>query len=552
MVERVLVIDAGESATLLLVAEHILGEIQIRHHVSIPKSLGAPEQLIPETIAQLRAEHDPLKVILILPQSETVSQRIVTGNQEITEFVAQEASRFQQIQGDEPVFDHQLLQEKPEKSYWLSYCQPRVIEDHLARLGLTIDDLDDVTSAAQGLWGFFESSSTSRNNAYVIDVGRQHSSVMQIRGGQPVFATSFVSTVENPHHLVNNEALDRWFDRLESARSTLQGIAKRPIDFEPDDEIILTGDDRLLQPIELGLQQRVKVPLRFAHPAAEDDTIPGDFGNALGVARSSLGASSLRISLLPQEHRLRSDQRVVWNRLRGWTSVLALIGSLLLLIGSWQKFTLLRFKKDLLANTQIAIEKMARTEQSLVNFAGQYERVRPILRFQQETRELIDTLAILQASSGDPSYWLVLLADYDSYNSKALNAGATNSLEILSQPPLNTRLGNASGFVAEFSFIDEGEAMRSKLVALVKELNQAGIYANVDTLPEDVRRPLAHTNVVLENRHVALSLQLERNVFKQRLALAPSPASDTTIQPTEADTSFLDRKERIPEVPAQP
>ncbi|MDA7510687.1 hypothetical protein N8737_03080 [Verrucomicrobia bacterium] len=552
MVERVLVIDAGESATLIVVAERILGSIQVRHHVSIPINLGPPEQLVPETIAQLRLEYDTIRAVLIVPQSETVSQRISLKNESIEDFVAKESGRFREIEGNPPVVDHQSLNEKSEKAYWLTYCQPHVIEQRLKHLGLRLDEIDDVTSAAQGFWGFFETVHNKQGTSYVIDVGRRHSSIMGIKEGKPSFATSFSSPLNIENGPLTHEALTHWFQRLREAPAALHGLPQQTLRFEDQHQVILAGDEALLQPIEEGFTTRTGASPQFARPQAEISSAPGEFNIALGVARASLGPSSLHISLLPNEQRNRRDQRLIWSCLRGWSTAIALTTILLLLVGTWQKFTLFQFKNELLQDTNVAIDKMLNTEKTLIDFADQYERVRPILRFQQETTELIETLAALSQHSQDPSYWLVLLADNDSYTTKT--TGKTNESSGLLLSSQSTQLRKKPGFVAEFSFTNEGEAMRAKLTSLVNRLNDTQIYANVDTLPEDVRRPLANTNVVLNNRHVALSLERHRNYFEKQLTLKEddTTANNEPLVDTETPSTFKKRNDRIPPPQSNP
>jgi hypothetical protein len=552
MVERVLVIDAGESATLIVVAERILGSIQIRQHVSIPIDLGSPEQLVPETIAQLRSEFEPIRVILIVPQSETVSQRISLQYESIDEFVTKESNRFQEIEGNQPVVDHQSLNEKAEEAYWLTYCQPHIIDQRLKHIGLQTEEIDDVTSATQGFWGFYESIRKKSASSFVIDVGRRHTSIMGIEEGTPSFATSFSSTLQLEHEAPSDEALTRWFQRLQEAPAALHGLSQQTLRFEADHQIILAGDEALLQPIEEAFTKRTGVSPQFARPQATINSAPGGFNIALGVARASLGPSSLHISLLPKEQRNRRDQRKIWSCLRGWSTAVATATILLLLVGTWQKFTLFQFKHDLLQDTNTAIDKMLNTEQTLTEFADQYERVRPILRFQQETTELIETLAALGEHSQDPSYWLVLLADNDSYTTKTTGTTNDNSALLLSKQ--STHLRENPGFVAEFTFADEGETMRSKLTALVDRLKDTQIFSNVDTLPEDVRRPLANTNVVLSNQHIALYLQRHRNYFERRLSLKENDSakpSKSSIE-TEGQSTFNNRNERIPAPQSNP
>ena len=548
MVERILVIDAGESATLIVVAERILGEIQIRHHVSIPIDLGPADQIVPETIAQLRIEYEPIRVILIIPQSETVSQRITLQDETIEEFVTHEANRFQEIEGNLPVVDHQALGDKQHKSYWLTYCQPDVIEQRLRTIGLQLDDIDDVTSAAQGFWGFYESVCNNDETAYVIDVGHHHTALMGIRSASPVFATSFTSSLPTRDEGSYSTELQNWYRRLELAPSSLHGIPKETLQFDSEHKIILGGDEKLLESIQSHFPQLSGVSPKFSRSHREEETTPAEFSIALGVARAALGSSRLHISLLPERNKRIRDQRLTWNRLRGWTTALALVTILLLLIGTWQQFTLNQFKRSLLDDTNQAIARMIDTENSLSEFADKYERIRPILRFQQETTELVETMAALQASGEDPTYWLVLLADNQSYASRAIPSLTTNNTENVEPPSSPSPLLDKPGFVAEFTFVDQGESMRRKLLSLVDQLNASGLYTNVDTLPDDLRRPLANTNVLANSQYVALSLELHRNYFDRQLFLRSSP--DGSAPPSENSgegprSSFLNRREQM-------
>ena len=549
VVERLLVIDPGESATLMIVAERIMGEIQIRHRVSIPGTLGPMDQLVPETLSQLRDEYAPLRVILIVPQSETVSQRVLLKDESIESFVSKESTQFAEVEGNLPVFDHQALPGTNPQAYWLTYCQPHVIDHTLSRLGLLLEDIDDVTSAVQGFLGFFEPARTVPDVAFVIDVGRQHSSLMRIEQGMPVYATSFSSDLNRAQNQPSQSSLDQWFRRLVSAPKTLHDIAPQSNDFPQRSTLILAGDEILLAPIESQFESQLGISPRFVRPTASDSQTPREFSLAQGVAQGALRNQPIKISLLPSPHRTRRDQRIVWSRLRGWSTALTLACALILIVGSWQKLLLFRFKNNLIDDAQAAIHRMERTERTLMGFADQYEQVRPILRFQQETQELIETLRALQKPDEKSDYWLVLLADTDTYVHKEISLSETNNL--LESPPdiVRSPLRDRQGFVAELSFASDGEVMRDQLVSLVDRLKTSQLYANVDTLPEDLRRPLALTNVVLPGQHVALSLQSHRNYFAHRLTLNPmEPRKENAEASAEEDPSnFRSRSQRIDE-----
>ncbi|MCS1410848.1 MAG: hypothetical protein M2R45_04043 [Verrucomicrobia subdivision 3 bacterium] len=548
MVERVMIIDPGESATLILIAERILRQVQIREHITIPTKLASSNSLIAETLEELRSQHDPIRVYLIIPQSETVSQRITLDQKTIDEFITTEANQFQKIEGTEPVFDHQPLAETSENTHWLTYCQEPAIKQRLHHLGLNFDDIDDVTSAAQGLWGVFENIRPSNDNTFIIDLGRHHTALMQICDGQPQYATSFSSPLPPNNAIPANEHLKRWFHHLCKAPSNLSGNPQETLQLTTQDHLILIGEKALIEPTSNYLREEIESEVTVVESSADERHMPPEFATALGVARSSLRLTKLQISLLPKAYQHQKKQKFFWNRLRGWTSALALTTIIFLLIGTWQKITLFRIKDDLLKATQAAIAKTSATEDTLAAFAKQYELVRPILRYQQETTELIETFTALQPVAKDPSYWLVLLADFDSYYSKTTIPISTNDPEPVNNVTYSNRFTGNPGFVAEFSFLDQGEAMRSKLLSLVNRLNESKTYLNVDTLAEDIRRPLAKTNVLLADRHIALALELHRNYFTQKLSLGATETASALEKANPSPNtspSFNDRNGRI-------
>ncbi len=560
-IERAMIIDPGESATLILIVERILQQVHVREHITIPNHLAPADSIVPETVEHLRSQYDPIRIYLILSQSETVSQRISLEAKTIEDFIAGEAERFQKIEGTEPVFDHQALHETPTprehgrsesnaKAWWLTYCQEPVLKQRLQTLGLSFDDIDDATSATQGLWGAFESLPPSTAPAHIVDIGRQHTALLQIRNRQPQAAASFSFPLDSGNSPPSPETLARWHERLIQTPATLSGNPQETLPLTRQDRLLLLGETALIEPIATFLRKKIETtvilpkeePLskssRDGREPANQRYLPPAFAAALGVARAAFGLTKLQISLLPKACRQRRDQKFFWNRLRGWTATAAAATLLLLLFAITHKTILLQMKDRLLSDIQTATQKMTATEKLLTEFAKQYEQVRPILRSQQKTAELIETFAALQPTAQDPAYWLVLLADFDTYYAEPSTLMLTNKTETLPKPAAAQRTARAaknrrhlapySGFVAEFSFLDQGEAMRTKLLSLVNRLNDNKTYRHVDTLAEDIRRPLAKTNILLPgDRHVALLLELHRNYFDRQLRLdttLPKPA----------------------------
>lgn len=562
--ERVMIIDPGETATLILIAERILRQVQVREHITIPNHLGPAKDIVPETVEHLRSQYDPIRIYLMLPQSETVSQQISLPTQSIEEFIAAEAARFQKIEDVELVFDHQPLaessmpRERGERGtegglWWLTYCREPSVKQRLQTLGLNFDDVDDITSAAQGLWSAFEGLAHSEGAVWVVDIGRRHTALLQIREGRPQFAASFSSPLvgfpsEQPEFSADPspsvDALKSWLERLHHLPAPL--APPQTIPWTRRDRLLLLGEEGLIEPAAAFLREKTEAtvilpeerqPKSGGEPKTKNQKstnqrrAPLEFAAALGVARAALGFAKLRISLLPQVCRQRRDQKFFWNRLRGWTSTAAAATILLLLLATWQNAVLFRVKDKHIQRAESVIAEMQKTENTLSQSAAQYEQVRPILRFQQETAALIETFAALQSVSQDPAYWLVLLADFDSYYSPSSTPISSNKIESPPELVFSPPFAGKPGFVAEFSFRHSGEAMRAKLGSLVHQLNENKIYRHVDTLAEDIRRPLAQTNVLFPGeRHAALSLELRQNYFSRQLHLNANPPKPPSIR----------------------
>lgn len=575
--ERVMILDPGETATLILIAERVLRRVQVREHITIPNHLAPAKDIVPETVEHLRSQYDPIRIYLMLPQSETVSQPISLQTQSIEEFITEEAARFQKIENVELVFDHQPLAESSMSEergqrgnggglWWLTYCREPSVQQRLQTLGLDFDDVDDVTSTAQGLWSAFENLEPSDGAVWAVDVGRRHTALLQIRDGQPQFAASFSSPLvgfssEQPEFPAapspSADALESWLERL--LPPSIPRASQQTIPLTRRDRLLLLGEQGLIEPAAAFLRKKTEatviLPEEEHQPKSGEESkakdqkstnqrrVPSEFTAALGVAHAALGLAKLQISLLPQARRQRRDQKFFWNRLRSWTTAAAAATIFLLLLATWQNAVLFQMNDKHIQRAESVIAEMQETEKTLAQSAAQYEQVRPILRLQQETDELIETFAALQSIAQDPAYWLVLLADFDSYYSPSSTPIASNKIETPPALAAANPFADKPGFVAEFSFRHSGETMRSKLLSLVNRLNENKIYRHVDTLAEDIRRPLAQTNVLFPGeRHAALSLELRRNYFARQLHLNPDSSTVSSNRKTAETEKFKEKQ----------
>jgi hypothetical protein len=97
--------------------------------------------------------------------------------------------------------------------------------------------------------------------------------------------------------------------------------------------------------------------------------------------------------------------------------------------------------------------------------------------------------------------------------------------------------------VVELCVPESGEAGRRAVSRLVTELRKSPLFRNVDSLPDDRRRPLVDPSVLVPDGHFALELDLSDNPFS-----APIPLTERSVgngvggaaRPSWADHRRLD------------
>ena len=540
-----MIIHPRKPATLILVAERLLNTVTVLERVTIPDDLDPSSSLVTETISRLHSQFDPLLIHLVLPQSETVSHRIKLQDHSIHEFIAEEIKRLKNIEGIEPVFDYQPLgkpSDPPEKQghYWLTWCQRPALQQHLQAIGLSLESVHDIANTAQGLWSVFERSPSSRRATCIVEIDRNRTTLLQVQDSEPRQATSFSSPPFSENSLPNSEEMASWHRRLLQATSAQNDDASAQE--KTTERCILVGEEPMIDHAAQYLRKR-----EFAHSIQKEhppDRVPSRFTVAYGVACAALGQTRLQISLLPPNLQHQQEKRRFWIRLRGWASALALLTLTLLVFGSWQKLSLLGYNQTLSKRYERAVDDYEDAERNLADFASHYERLRPVLKRQMDATELLKTLASLQSISEDESHWLVLFADFETYQNALSETTGTNQTQPGDNQTVTNQLSGHTGYVAELGFKDRDQ-IQSRVHSLVTRLNDDPVYRQVDTLPEDLRRSLANTNVLLPDRHVALSLKLFPNFFA-----APSILNNTTSAPPSETrernaSSFNNRNERI-------
>ena len=173
----------------------------------------------------------------------------------------------------------------------------------------------------------------------------------------------------------------------------------------------------------------------------------------------------------------------------------------------------------------------------------EYDNLRPIFLRQQTTLDTLKSLALLQQSRSNRSFWYVLVADQQSYFSPAqvftttnlpartnlvatiLDRSRTVSAES-SAPPAWTNISPAKpGLMAEVCIPEDHEGARRVLSQIVNELKQQRLFSKVDLLSDDLRRNLAEPRVMVPDRHYVLALDFAETQFQQPLVLKKTPGA---------------------------
>jgi hypothetical protein len=270
------------------------------------------------------------------------------------------------------------------------------------------------------------------------------------------------------------------------------------------------------------------------------------FEVAFGAALQVLGYSAQPVSLLPDDYRIAWQKRLNLQRLELASLGLAVLCMLLLAFGTWHKVSLINRKQALLAKLQAGQEAVEANEALTAELASDYESFRPLFASQQNTLDTVKTLALLQQSRSNRSFWYVLLADQQSYFSQPPGLASTNKLartNLLAAVTSRTKNGSAEwsaasatstnlspakpGFIAELCIPEDVDGARRVRRQLVDELKEQRLFSKVDLLSDDLRRNLADPKVIIPDRDFVLALDFAETEFQQ--ALPPRKPAATSL-----------------------
>ncbi len=563
-------VHAGSRTLRLLMAASDSGRLRILKEQLIDlhqEGLVSAE----ETKTHLAGElvdwgHPPVAVVL--PQHLSISQSIdvpAAGEGEVEKLIEDQSVKLSGVSGSQIVYDFVGTGSSgvDRQQFWVTLAREADIREHILKLGLEDEDLCHLSTTANSLIAAYKTLKPDSNRAVLLFSGAETTVLSVIAGGAPAFATSFQ---------MGEDFFTRSLARILNCSEEKAATLRTSTDFfgGPDanpkftavvdgwaDELkrqleefrVAHGDDRVgTQPFEFvasgalfdqpGLLPYLQKkgfklqPWPAAESSGENERPSKGFEVVFGAAAQALLQEEQSVSLLPEDFRLRWRQRLTREKIEFASVLLLVIAALLLGVGTWRQFSLVNRKQALLGKVQAGQIAADENEQLSGAMIGDYETLRPLFARQQNTLDVLRTLALLEQSRSNRSFWFVLAGDQQSYFTAPLNPGSTNKpprtnavagsgerswplLPNLPRTGLWPTNGTPAkpGMIAELCVPEDPEAARVVLSQVVKDLKQQSIFSKVDLLSDDLRRNVADPKVVLADRDFVLALDFAETDF---------------------------------------
>jgi Tfp pilus assembly PilM family ATPase len=576
--KRLLAIDPGSQCLKLLLIEETLGRLRIRHQELIEVHAGGmlSEEEVLRHAQDLIFELGEDPVALALPHERALSQLVDLPPVDATEarqLIEEETVKLSGLGESNIVFDYTPLRPfgKHSNSFWVTLCREEEVQRQIDRCGLGHLDLREVTTTANALMATGLAANLEGQLVALVDFGATTTTVVILYQNQGVEASQFpiggdaltealvsqhggsIEAAENHKrtlHLVTEPeetaamrpVLHEWLTELRRVLGDWhkdQGLAGLDLD---SFRIILSGGASLQPGLIDHLNQTGSLSFELWPASGAGFAPESRFAVAYGAALQALGRSRQPVSLLPAQVQQFWRGHHSVSMLHSLILFLLAVAAVALGFGTWQKHELVASKQALLAQSQEALGKAQKIHDSSLLLRRQYERLHPGLERQQQTLDVLQTLALLQQTRSNQSFWFVLLSDVPSYVS-ATPWGETNgpsTAPAVAAAPFPVR----AGFLAEVCVPERGEAMRRTLSQLVADLRSAQLYSNVDLLPADRRRAVVDPALVLPDQHFTLALELPPNRFPQ---LPPLPERGSATNQATSPRRVATNEPQTPE-----
>lgn len=549
---RVLAVDAGARCIRLVLLESYFGRLRVLRQDALDlqqEGLVATEELQAHLQKTLALWGRP-PIALALPQAVAVSQIVdlpPVPDAEARELIEAETVKLAGVSESAMVYDFARVAPQVEgrQSYWVTFCQEIEIQNRITQLGLDREDFREITTTANALLTAWLAAPGRPANVVLVHAGAQGTTVVVVREGTGVFATSFpmggdfftravarlrrcsneaaeaakVSTdlMEGPQALPGlTEIVDGWAAELKRQLAEWR-VANPRVGDLTGYQFIGTGG-AFEQPgllAYLAARNGLQIQHWPTHDAPEAIVPAMGFEIALGTALQALGQGSQRASLLPAARHEAWKRRLGRQRLEFANAVLVALCFVLLALGIWKQSSLIRQKRELQTKVNAGLEAVQANNLLMTDLVQGYDVLQPLFASAQDTADTLEALALLQQARSNQTAWFVLLADQQTYFSHPPTLAGTNkpAAAPVGEPEVGPRLREATnasparpGLIAELCIPDTADGARSTLGLMVSNLKKSPIFARVDLLSEDLRRSLADPKVLVRERHFALAL----------------------------------------------
>ena len=591
-VRRVLAVDAGSRRLKLILVKSSFGRTQILREESLDlheEGLVTTEELESHLQSILEDCGRP-PIALTLSQHLSTSQIIelpLAPESEVRKLIEEETVKLSGVSDSAIVHDFVRVESSsPDRQqFWVTLCKERDIEERVKQLGFERDDLCEVTTTANALVAAYRAAAPQSTDAVLVHVGAQNTLIVALSHAQAVFAASFP---------VGGDTFTRAIAKARHCSIEDAEAFKR-------DANTLTGREAIAEFAELvdgwvaELRRQINDWLTHRHGAATDlssfDMVasgtsfdqPGlleylngheglplrawpvraglpalGFETAYGTALQALGLTAQPVSLLPAARKVAWQQRLTTQKIEFGNVALLVLCFLLLAFGAWQKLSLVHRQEALLAKVQAGSDTLRANQAMTADLLVEYEGLRPLLECQQNTRDTLETLALLQQSRSNRTFWYVLLADQHSYFhqpiSTSTNQTGPTNVSAAAGPWLPFGSGPFSltptnvfptkpGLIVEVCVPESVEGARRVLSQIVNDLKQRSLFTKVDLLSDDLRRDLADPKVILPERHFALSLNFAATEFHQAVPARKTRPGDSLVRPNRRPTATAEESE---------
>jgi len=582
---RVLAVDAGSRCLRLLLLENRLGHLRVLEQDEMDlheEGLVSPE----EVRAHLRKALDDWgrpPVALALPQHIVVSQIVdlpPASESEVRSLIEAETLKLGGVSESTIVYDFVRVPSPDDARhhYWITFCQEVEIQGRIVQLGLEEEDFREITTVASALLTAWRINHPQTTDAILVHAGARSTTVVIAVDGAGVFAAAFpiggdaftraiakarnlpigaAETLKRKEALLDGanrlagltQAVDEWATELKRQLNEWHG--RQPGTGLKLSKFTLFASGGVFEQPGMLEYLQARAGLKFVHwptDFAPEAALPTTgFEIALGAALQALGHSKQPVSLLPSERRVGWKKRLVRQRLEFASALVLAVVLCALAYGIWQKVSLIRHKRELLAKVEAGLASAQANAALTAELLAGFELLRPLFEGQQNTSDILQTISDLQIVRTNRSFWYVLLADQQSYFSGPRPPVATNKPSatpdlVRTDGYSTTNVSPAKpGCIAELCVPEDPDTARRVLSTVVGELKKDPVFARVDLLSEDLRRSLADPKVILPDKHFALALDFATAEFQRPTPMrkARPPAGSRLLprplQPETAD-----------------